>query len=227
MYPGTFIVIEGIDGSGKSTQARLLADHVRRHCEEECWLTTEPSKGPVGRFLRKEVLSGRSNIDEYATCLLFAADRQDHLTKEILPALERGEIVVCDRYVLSTLVYQALDDLLNLGSQSTSRSPTVREVRAIHGEFLKSDLTLYIQTSPEEAARRLSHRSSLDRYENLDKLRTLDWGYREAIRLFHGLSYDVVTVDGDRSSAAVAEEILDVVKRFLASRRPSYEARGT
>lgn len=108
-----FIVLEGIDGSGTTTQLDRLAQHLRSR-GRPALATREPSTGPVGRLLREALLGqhldplGRP-IDGRAMALLFAADRRDHLAREIEPALASGTDVVSDRYLLSSLAYQAIE----------------------------------------------------------------------------------------------------------------------
>jgi len=96
-----FIVFEGIDGSGKSTQARLLADRMRRDGFSVV-LTSEPSEGPVGALIKS--LSVRPKPEEESH--LFTQDRRDHLRRVVLPALKEGRVVICDRYVYSSAAYQ-------------------------------------------------------------------------------------------------------------------------
>lgn len=102
-----FIVLEGIDGSGTTTQLSRVSAALRTlgHRVHE---TREPTGGRIGKLIREQ-LSDPSGVSARCLALLFAADRIDHLDREILPALARGEVVVCDRYVMSSLVYQSLD----------------------------------------------------------------------------------------------------------------------
>lgn len=110
---GIFIVLEGIDGSGTTTQLGRLATLLERH-GRRVLATREPSAGPAGRLLREILVGQHKNpdgtpLDGRAMALLFAADRRDHLVREIEPALARGTDVISDRYLLSSLAYQALD----------------------------------------------------------------------------------------------------------------------
>jgi dTMP kinase len=106
-----FIVLEGIDGSGTTTQLDRLARHLSAR-GRQVHATREPSQGPIGRLLREILLGGHrlpdgAGVDGLAMALLFAADRRDHLTREIEPALAGGLDVISDRYLLSSLAYQA------------------------------------------------------------------------------------------------------------------------
>ncbi len=103
---GRFIVLEGPDGSGTTTHSALLAESLK-NSGQRVLLTQEPSNGPVGTFLRSQLAIG--GVPSDALQILFSADRAWHLTDVILPSLEDGKTVICDRYILSTLLYgQAL-----------------------------------------------------------------------------------------------------------------------
>jgi len=102
-YPGYLIVLEGIDGTGKSTQARLLGDHLRGQGREVV-LSREPTDGPHGRQLRESATAGRLSAEEELG--LFLSDRREHVETLIRPALEAGKIVILDRYYFSTMAYQ-------------------------------------------------------------------------------------------------------------------------
>ena len=106
--PGRFIAIEGIDGSGTTLQTRLLADWLaaRGHTVLE---TREPSHGPIGVLVRERLSVRSAPLEPAALALLFAADRLDHLAREVVPAIARGAVVLSDRYLLSSLAYQSLD----------------------------------------------------------------------------------------------------------------------
>ena len=109
---GKFITLEGGEGAGKSTQARLLADHLRS-LGHDCVVTREPGGSPVAEALRQAILSGvAAPLGPSAEAVLFAAARIDHVAQTIMPALARGAFVVCDRFADSTRVYQgALGDV--------------------------------------------------------------------------------------------------------------------
>src|SRR5262245_15868735 len=103
---GKLIVLEGIDGAGTTTQARRLGEFMASR-GVPVHVTNEPSAGPVGREIRNILRGAHAPFDQGAMALLFAADRLDHLSREIVPHLEAGTHVVCDRYLLSSIVYQS------------------------------------------------------------------------------------------------------------------------
>jgi len=105
MKRGLLICIEGLDKSGKTTQSRLLVESLRNKGFDAVY-TTEPSNGEIGRFIRRYILQRRERVSISVEALLFAADRIDHVEREIKPLLNDGKIVVSDRYVYSSLAYQ-------------------------------------------------------------------------------------------------------------------------
>lgn len=141
---GLLIVIEGIDGTGKSTQARMLAEAMR-DLGESVLLDREPSDGPYGRQLRASMTAGR--LDPQDELELFHKDRRQHVEDVILPALERGEHVVLDRYYFSTMAYQG------------ARGFNVMELRAENESFAPvPDLLLILDLNVELALERIGSR---------------------------------------------------------------------
>jgi dTMP kinase len=163
MTPPLFIVLEGIDGSGTTTQLGLIEGHLvgrgrRVHA------TREPSQGPVGRLLREILLGGHrlpggAPVDGLAMALLFAADRRDHLAREIDPALAGGTDVVSDRYLLSSLAYQA---------QEAERD----WVAGLGRELRVPDLTLLLDVPVEVAAARRRAAGRPDERYDADEVQT-------------------------------------------------------
>src|SRR4030065_2306030 len=98
---GVFMVIEGLDGSGKTTQAKLLAEKLSRI--HRAVYTAEPSRGKIGAFIRERCLYGEKRLATTVEALLFAADRIEHVENEIKPAMAQGRLVICDRYFYSSL----------------------------------------------------------------------------------------------------------------------------
>ncbi|WP_270728841.1 dTMP kinase [Shimia sp. Alg240-R146] len=155
---GTFITFEGIDGSGKSTQARLLADHLRTQGHDVV-LTREPGGSTGAEEIRALVLEGDPDRWSAETeILLFTAARRDHLERTILPALAAGKIVICDRFADSTRMYQGL-----------SRGDLRGVVDQLHDLMIgrEPDLTILIDMDPAEGlSRAKSRQTSEERFED-------------------------------------------------------------
>lgn len=135
-----FIVFEGIDGSGKTTQARMLADHLASRGVRVLF-TAEPSDGPVGVFIKS--LEMRARPEEEAR--LFTEDRRDHLRRTIIPALEKGITVICDRYVYSSAAYQ--------GARGIDPASILAENRAF---ALQADVTFLLEIDLDLAMERIA-----------------------------------------------------------------------
>lgn len=152
---GLLITLEGIDGSGKSTQAVRLARWLREMTGREVIRTFEPGDWPGGPSLRSLLLAG--NIpDDRTELLLFLADRSGHLASSVMPALEEGKIVLCERYSDSTWAYQKAGRGLQAGFVEGL-------VRAC--SFPDPDLTVFLRISPETAVKRVESRGGRDRIE--------------------------------------------------------------
>ena len=156
--PGRFITLEGGEGAGKSTQARLLAEALRARGLEVV-LTREPGGTPGAEAIRALLLDGEHSWGPRAEALLFAAARADHVEKLIRPALERGAWVVCDRFLDSSRAYQA-------GGFSIQRwgwgidDAEIRSLHTIGSVGLLPDMTLLVVVSPEIAGKRLIARDA-------------------------------------------------------------------
>lgn len=167
-----FIAIEGLDGSGGTTQlARLAAAWRVRAPGREVVCTREPSPGPVGRLLRQALAD--ITIGEGVLPYLFAADRRDHLDRVVLPALARGAVVISDRYALSSLAYQSLA----LG---------LAKVVALNADFPAPALTLMLDLPPAVCLARIEARlaasgGTRERFESLTRLTEIAEAYEAAI----------------------------------------------
>ncbi|WP_309065395.1 dTMP kinase [Microbacterium sp.] len=143
---GLWITLEGGDGSGKTTQARLLAEWLGAEGRTVLH-TREPGGSEVGRLIRDIVLHHRGDIAPRAEALLYAADRAHHVATVVRPALERGEVVIQDRYLDSSVAYQGAGRVLDAGQ--------VRELSIWAAEGALPDLTVLLDIDPEAARRRL------------------------------------------------------------------------
>lgn len=195
---GRFITFEGIDGSGKSTQTRLLADHLRGQGHEVI-LTREPGGSPGAEEIRQLVLTGDPGRWSAETeILLFTAARRDHLEKTIQPALNAGKTVICDRFADSTRLYQG-----------ATRGDLRAMVDTLHTLMigLEPDLTFIIDMDPKIALDRgLARKSGEDRFEDfgLAFQETLRHGF---LALATANPTRCVLIDGNRDQGAIASEI--------------------
>jgi dTMP kinase len=201
--PPRFIVLEGIDGSGTTTQLDRLTRHLTGR-GRRALATREPSQGPIGRLLREILLGGHrlpdgAGVDGLAMALMFAADRRDHLTREIEPALAAGTDVVSDRYLLSSLAYQA---------QEADRSwvaTLARDVRI-------PDLTLLLDVPvPIAAARRRAAGRPDERYDADETQARVAARYRELA----ATTPNTVVIDASASIDDVTAAIVQQVERLL------------
>jgi dTMP kinase len=204
---GRFIVLEGIDGSGTTTQAQLLGEALRRE-GHRVLLTREPSDGPVGGLIR-QVLRGRvtlprtDSLGDQVLALSFAADRLDHLGSEVLPSLGRGEVVVCDRYLLSSLAYQGA-------------AAPMKWVERINAQAIRPDLTIFIEVAPSTAAlRRLRRGEPKELFETAARQRKVARLYLKAIKN-REKKERIIRVDGNRPLQEVATKVLESARAVLA-----------
>jgi len=192
---GTFICIEGIDASGKTTQARRLVRNLRRKGFDVIY-TTEPSSGKAGRLIRRYVLDRKRRVPIAVEALLFAADRVEHVETEIKPALEKGKVVVCDRYIYSTLAYQGAAGL------------NLEWIEQINKFALKPNLALLIDVPVDVGVKRFKRkRTVMETTQNLQKVREVYMRMVQEQRL--------TLIDGDKPIREIEKNILDVVLKLL------------
>lgn len=203
---GKFIVMEGIDGSGKSTQLSYLAKRIQAEWGESVLLTREPSDGPIGVLLR-QMLSGRVKADYRVIAKLFAADRLDHLTNEtdgILSHLSAGRTVLCDRYYFSSYAYHSSDMPMD----------GVMLDNKLAEDLLRPSLTVYLSVSPQVALGRIGARGGqAELFENETRLRGTLEQYEKAFALRP--DEQVLRIDADLALDLVAENIWTGVKEFF------------
>jgi dTMP kinase len=149
--PGTFITFEGIDGSGKSTQLRLLGNFLRTNgCD--ALLTREPGGTTLGLRLRAALLDAMEEVDPLTELLVFAADRAQHVRRLVRPALEAGRLVISDRYADATVAYQ--------GAGRGFPPELIGQIVQLATEGLKPDLTLLFDLPIHESTNRTARRST-------------------------------------------------------------------
>ena len=195
-YSGVFIAVEGVDGSGKSTQIKLLSEKLAE-LGYVIHTTTEPSSGKLGPILR-DYLSN-PNSQHAVDALLFAADRIEHYYEEILPKLQSGAIVICDRYKLSSIIYQGLNGL------------SEEWIEMINSKVPDPDLTIYLDVSADIAVNRFTNnRNKLEKFENYDNLNTLIKRYE----LFR--PENTVVINAEKSIDSVLNDISKIVIKHMS-----------
>jgi len=191
---GTFVCIEGLDGCGKTTQAKLLVEKLQR--SYGAMYTAEPSEGKVGDFIRKSILYGEKRSTSLAEALLFAADRVEHVENEVLPALRQGKLVISDRYIYSSLAYQGAAGL------------SLEWIQSINQYALRPELAIFIDVDPRAVMQRLKPVKSF--MENLETQQRVRQIYLKFVE-----KGDLTRIDGNKPKHLVAEELQRVVLNFL------------
>lgn len=203
---GKFIVFEGIDGSGKSTQISKIAKWLAGF-DASVYTTFEPTDGPVGKLIR-QMLEGKVATDQRTIASLFAADRTDHLLNQengIAEKVESGQVVLCDRYYFSSYAYHA--QYIDM--------EWVIHANALNAQILRPDLTIFIDVDPEACFERIvKNRGRFDMYEKMDVMKKVRANYFKA---FEALKDDenVAVVDGNTSIDLVEKAIKDTVVRYF------------
>lgn len=193
---GAFICIEGLDASGKTTHAHRLVSDLKQKGFKAMY-TTEPSSGEIGKFIRTYVLQRKERVPGAVEALLFAVDRVVHLEQKVKPALQKGKIVVSDRYVYSSLAYQGAAGL------------DLNWIEEINRSAVSPDLAIYLDVSPEILIKRLKWRKK-SVMEQLEIQRKVQQVYLKLVN-----DGRLVRVDGNRSINEVARDILTLVLDFL------------
>lgn len=208
---GLFLVVEGIDGAGTTTQIERYAAHLRGK-GRSVHVTREPSTGPIGVFIR-QVLGGKQELaappSSDMMAHLFAADRLDHIRGEVEPKLREGAVVISDRYDLSSLAYQSV-----ASDGSLPAHEIVSWIRSLNRFARRPDVTLVVDVSPEVAAERRRLRGGPEElYETIELQARLAKAYLHAEALVPGDR--VVHVRGDADIATVAGLIQGALAPFV------------
>ena len=196
-----FIVVEGSEGVGKSTQIKTIKSFLEEHKIEHI-VTREPGGTSFGESIRSIILDQKNDTDNLTDSLLFYASRYENYNKIILPALESGKTVICDRFHYSTLVYQGIvgDDEI------------VKKIHNIFDSiFSKSiDHIIYLYTDPEESLKRISRRSITDKFESrgLEYLNKLNKAYES---IFSNME-NVIKLNTSRDKEITKKDLLEKLK---------------
>ena len=199
-----FIVIEGLDGSGGTTQSRLLASWLEK-CGDRVLLTQEPSNRRIGLLIQEALLpsTNETTIGDRVFPYLFAADRQDHLDEEILPTLSSGSHVVSDRYYHSSLAYQGI-------------SVGIAKVATLNESFPPPDFTFLLWLEPEISFSRVQGRGiPVERFETLDRLRAVAESYESVFTHCRAKGENIFKIDARRSIEEIHQDIVNHIKEHL------------
>lgn len=204
MKNNLFIALEGIDGSGKSTQMKLLSEKLNS-IGHKVYTTFEPTDSPIGSIIRN-IMKGRINADHRTIAGLFVADRLDHLLNEvngIIKKLDEGYTVITDRYYFSSYAYQGIHMDINW----------VIEANSMSAEILRPDINIFIDVPPEISMQRLSDdRNMMELYETLENLHNVREKYLESFeKLKHEES--IFITNGNRSFEAISNDIWKEIEK--------------
>lgn len=190
-HKGKFIVFEGLDGSGQSTQAQLLKDYLEKDKKVSALLTKEPTSEPPIGVLIRQILKKEISVSPAALQLLFCADRSEHLEKIIKPALEENKYVISDRYFYSTIAYGSLD--LDINWLIEMNKP-----------FLIPDIIFLLKVRPQVCIERIDkNRDKREFFEESEKLRKVWQTYEILSQRFSNIRI----IDGEKSIKEVFEEV--------------------
>jgi dTMP kinase len=201
-HQSPYIVIEGLDGAGGTTQCRLLKSWLEQHGQTVV-LTNEPTDLPVGSFIRQVLQDPNSTIGDSVLPYLFAADRQHHLDTRVIPSLKNGSIVISDRYYHSSLAYQSLSLDFDL-------------VAKINSPFPEPSVTFFLQLEPEISFERVQLRGlPMERFETLDKLRTISQSYDKVIQYCKSKGENIICIDATQTINEIHESICQYIQPML------------
>jgi len=203
---GKFIVFEGIDGSGKSTQIKQISKRLKA-IDYKVYSTFEPTDGPIGSLIR-QMLSGKISTDQRTIASLFAADRTDHLVNKvsgIRHKIDQGEIILCDRYYFSSYAYHA--QYIDM--------EWVIHANSLNAEILRPDVTIFIDVDPDICLERIKNsRSNFEMYEKLDVMKKVRANYFKAFDALKGLE-TIAIINGNSTVEIVEDAILHEVRKII------------
>ncbi len=207
MPKGRFIVLEGLDGSGISTQTEYLRTWFQRS-RIPVSVTKEPTDGPAGAIAKWALRKELRDVPEHALALLFAADRQYHVEREIIPSLGAGTNVICDRYFLSSFAYQLV------------KVNDLDWLRKLNAKCPVPDLTIFLDIPVEDCLKRMTSDAwrgldKLQLYEDEQQLSQIRENFLTVISSLQTEGHNIVIVDAGDEIQQVGERIVDCTKRLL------------
>lgn len=209
---GLYIALEGIDGSGKTTQVERLAEYLESK-DKEVVKTREPrSDGLVGKLVR-EILSKKISVPPVALQYLFTADRSIHHETIVLPALKKGNVVISDRTFWSAIPYGIMDKMMAGESYNFSSGNIIlvaQSILSMYHQFVVADYTFYLDVSVATACSRIQGLEKVNEiYEDSEKLEKIHAGYEWLIQKFPD---EIIRVDAEKSEEEVTEAVIHYIK---------------
>lgn len=205
-YPGKLIVIEGLDGSGKTTQVEKIANKLKAK-KIAVISTKEPTNGVIGKLIR-QVLGGAVNIPLVSFQYLFVADRTAH-QEEILKYLKEGKWVISDRYFWSSVAY-GMADKDDVDYENKNQVMLVAQsILSMYHQFVIPDYTFCLDVSLDTAMKRIAEKEHKEIYERLEKLQKIQKGYDWLLTQF---PREITTVDGEKSIEEVTSRVVAIIK---------------
>jgi len=197
-YPGKFIVIEGLDGSGQSTEAELLTEFLRKR-GDKVLKTKEPTLNSQAGKEIKQILNKKRKISPKKLQELFAEDRKEHLKNLIIPALQQGKIVISDRYFFSSFAYGQASGL------------DLNWLIKINNKFLLPDITFFLDVKPKICLERIrKRRKTRTLFEEKEKLEKVYRNYQKIAKEFP----NVKIINGEKPIKEVFREVKCLVEKF-------------
>src|SRR6476659_2652260 len=208
MKKNFLIAFEGLDGSGKSTQVKLLAEKLKGQ-GLKIHATAEPTNSRIGHIIR-DIFKHKMEADHRTIAALYAADRLDHLTNKtdgILKKMEEGHTVITDRYYFSSYAYHGTHMDMNW----------VINANSLSADLLRPDLNIYIGISSEESMKRLNKgRKSIELYESIENLQKVKEKYFEAFEMLGGRE-KISIINGSRSEKEISNDIWKEISKLVGS----------
>ena len=209
---GIFITLEGPDGSGKTTALQAIIRALPAYTDKKIVTTREPGGSPIAEKIRTIILDpDHTEMDPRTEALLYAASRRQHLVEKVIPVLEQGDLVLCDRFVDSSIAYQ--------GHARGIGEAGIFQINDFATGGIQPDLTLYIDISPEEGLRRIQKNQDSRENNRLDRETLV---FHEKVREGYLQLLDqhpdrIVKIDGSQTSEEVAKSCIDHITKYLST----------
>lgn len=202
---GILIAIEGIDGSGKSTLAKNISSLLEQQ-EFNTVLTKEPGDSELGKEIRELVCTQNMPISPRAQYLLFAADRAQHFTERIIPALKNNAVIICDRLCDSSLAYQGYGNGIDIEMIKTINEWSMHSI--------VPDLTIFVRIPVDIALERCNNRGTLSSYEKKDFLHKVANGFEEIYKNRN----NVIIVDGTHEQNSITQQTYSMIIQWIQNK---------